>query len=122
MKKAYILFSHILLEEQKLELKNEFGCEEIVYLPENLQLLWSNVQENDNTSQLFYEFLKTNALENDYVLVQGEWGITYKIVNFCKNNNLIPIYSFSKRISHEEIKNDIIVKTSYFKHIKFKEY
>lgn len=122
MKKICLLFSHILLEDQILELKNTFLCDEIIYLPRKLQELWSNVEDEKDCSQLFFEFLKRNLKENDYVLIQGEWGLTYKMINFCKKNKFIPIYSFSKRVAHEEIKNGVIQKTSYFKHIKFKEY
>lgn len=122
MAKIYILFSHTLLQEQKQELKNNFLCDEIIFLPSKLQSLWSNIKEEDDYFLLFCDFLKENAQKNDYVLVQGEWGITYKIVNFCFKEGFIPVYSFSKRAAYEEVKEGTVIKTSYFKHIKFKKY
>lgn len=120
--KIFIFFSHHLLKEQKEELKKDFFCEEIVFLPENLQNLWSNIDEEGDCFNLFKEFLEKNSKKGDYVLIQGEWGVTYKMVNYSKDKELIPIYSFSKRKVNEEIKNGIVIKTSYFKHIKFKKY
>lgn len=122
MADVYIFFSHTLLIEQKLELKEKFFCKKIIYLPKKLQILWSNIQEDEDYAEIFFDFLKINAKEKDYILIQGEWGITYKMIEFSKKRGLIPIYSFSKRISNEEIKKDVVVKTSYFKHIKFKKY
>lgn len=122
MTEAYILFSHTLLQEQERELKNKFFCKKINYLPKNLQILWSNIPEDNDFSNLFFDFLEENAKTGDYILIQGEWGITYKIVNFCFKKNYIPIYSFSKRISKEIIEQNTVIKTSYFKHIKFKKY
>lgn len=122
MKKCYLFFSHTLLKEQILELKNKFQCKEIIYLPKELQDLWSNINEDDDYSTIFFEYLERNAKENDYVLVQGEWGATYKMINFCKIKKFIPIYSFSRRVAYEELREGILVKTSYFKHIKFKKY
>lgn len=122
MKKCYVFFSHTLLKEQILELKNRFQCVEIVYLPKKLQKLWSNIDIDEDYSILFFNYLEKNAKKDDYVLIQGEWGITYKMINFCKIKKFIPIYSFSKRMSYEELNEGIIVKTSYFKHIKFKLY
>lgn len=119
---VYIFFSHILLKEQEKELINNFFCEKIIYLPEKLQFLWSNIEEENDYSQLFFDFLEKNAQKKDYILIQGEWGITYKMINFCKIKGLVPIYSFSKRTSHEEVREGVVIKTSYFKHIKFKRY
>jgi len=38
------------------------------------------------------------------------------MVNFCKLNGLIPLYSVNKRIAKEFIENGIVKKYSEFKH------
>lgn len=122
MKQIFILFSHKLTEVQEVEIKEKLGCEKINYLPEQLQELWSNVDINIDNENIFKNYLKDNGNKNDYVLIQGEWGLTYKIIEFCKKNSFIPIYSYSKRKVLEEKQDENIKKTSFFKHIKFMKY
>lgn len=120
--RVFIFFSHKLLPVQEIELKNNYFCKEILQLPSNLRELWSNIDENNDHFQLFKEFLEKNSKRGDYILIQGEWGITYKMVNYSKQIGLTPIYSFAKRRSKEIIQNNEVIKISYFEHIKFKKY
>lgn len=122
MKKVFALFSHTVLEDQKKELKERYSCEEVVYLPKELQVLWSNVEVDSNHSEKFSKFLEENSTKEDLVIIQGEWGLVYKMINFAKKIGLIPIYSFSRRVSTEKVENGTVVKTSCFKHIEYKEY
>lgn len=122
MKQIFILFSHKLTPAQEVEIKEKLGCEKINYLPKLLQELWSNVDINVDNENIFKNYLKDNGNKDDYVLIQGEWGLTYKIIEFCKKNMFIPIYSYSKRKVLEEKQDENIKKTSFFKHIKFMKY
>ncbi|WP_429191726.1 CRISPR-associated protein Csx20 [Fusobacterium sp. PH5-44] len=119
-RKAFILFSHVLTDMQKKELKEEFHCAEILYLPENLQRKWSNIEGEDRS--VFFKYLKENCNKGDYVLVQGEWGLTYSIVAFCKKEEYIPIYAATARNVIEKKDGEKIYKTSVFEHIKFRKY
>ena len=59
----------------------------------------------------------------NYILVQGEYGAVYHMVNFAFENNCIPIYSASKRAyESKKIDEDKIENIHYFKHIKFQLY
>lgn len=125
MYKVLLLFSHKLTENQIFELKNNFKVDKVIYLDENMQKIWSNV-DVDNDYQLnldiIKKFLRETLDRGDYVLIQGEWGYTYQMVEFCKKNDFTPIYSFSKRESSEVKENEIVKKVSIFKHIKFIKY
>ena len=46
--KVIVFLSHDLDIEQKKELKEKYKIEEIIFLPEKLQKIWSNVQCDDN--------------------------------------------------------------------------
>lgn len=127
--KIILCFSHKLNDIQLLELKNRYdisNSKDIIYLPQDLQFVWSNVSENSdiysNNYNKIKNFIKATANENDLILIQGEWGYTYNLVTYCKKHHLTPIYSFSIRNSKEIIKNNISTKTSIFEHVKFKEY
>ena len=67
------------------------------------------------------EFSETLKKE-DYVIIQGNWGYVYKLVEEAKNNKIIPLYAFSIRDSSEEIINGEVVKIVKFKHQCFVEY
>ena len=43
MKKMFLFFSHILTDLQKKEAEEEWGINEFVYLPEDLQRKWSQI-------------------------------------------------------------------------------
>ena len=71
MKKIILLFSHTLTETQVKELKENWNCDEIIYMPDELKNNWMNVVDNVDISQ-FKKFLLDNLQKNDYVLIQGE--------------------------------------------------
>lgn len=121
MKKAFIFFSHKLTEKQIDELTTKWQCEKIISLPENLQTAWSNVNA-DADIRIFADFLKENSSEGDILLIQGEWGTTFNLINYAKDNNLVPIYAFSVRNSIEKKEGEAIIKTSVFEHLEFKRY
>ena len=97
-KKALLLFSHQLTENQAKELMEDFEVKKILNLPTELQEMWSNVS------------IKENYMEN-----------LEKIKKYI-DNDLIPVYSYTER-NVEEIKDgENVKKISYFKHIKFIKY
>ena len=68
------------------------------------------------------DFIKTNAKIGDVALVQGDFGATYSIVNFCKKNGIKAIYATTKRTIKESMVGDKVVKNSIFEHVKFREF
>ena len=56
--KVIVFLSHDLDKIQKEELKERYEVEEIIFLPENLQKIWSNVYCDENYEkdlENFYE-------------------------------------------------------------------
>jgi hypothetical protein len=123
--KMFLFFSHKLTSEQIEDAKN-LGINEFIELPQNLQYLWSNVppelEKLDEYIEPFKEFLEKNAKKGDFVLIQGDFGISCKLVTFSKEKGLIPVYSTTKREAKEIEKDGKIIKTSQFKHIQFRRY
>lgn len=121
MKKLVLLFSHELTEKQIIDAKENLECDEILYMPKELKDKWQDFGiERD--LEIFKSFLREETKAKDYVLVQGEWGATYEMVNFCKNNNLIPIYSSTKREVIEKKEGEAVLKISKFIHRAFIKY
>ena len=67
-------------------------------------------------------WLATNAKSDDIVLVQGDFGATFMIVDYCLDNNLIPIYATTKRNVEETILNENIISKRKFSHVLFRLY
>mgnify|MGYP000576647311 CR=1 FL=1 len=93
MKKMFLLFSHKLTQTQKDDAIKTLGIDEFVYLPENLQILFSNIPSDLNNLDEYLlpikDFLKENSRFGDVVLIQGDFGAVYHMVNFSKNYKLL---------------------------------
>ena len=124
-RKALLLFSHQLTENQEKELVENFKVKKIVSLSSELQEMWSNVSIKENYKEnldKIKKYIAENFNENDVMLVQGNWGYTYNIVKWSIEKKLFPVYSYTER-NVEEIKDgENVKKISYFKHVKFIEY
>ena len=127
MKQLALLFSHNLTSDQKEDIENNLKVNTLYKLPEHLQKLWSQVptrQDLDFNTYLdeIKTFLSNSLVEGDYVLIQGDFGATYHMINFAKKQGFIPIASVNKRVSKEKIEEGIVKKYSEFKHECFREY
>jgi hypothetical protein len=122
--KMYLLFSHKLTDAQ-IEDAKKLGVDKFIYLPEDLQRKFSNIPpELESVKEYakdFERFLE-NAKSGDYVLIQGDFGLTCHLVNFAKSKGLIPVYATTKRISKDIKKDGKVVKISEFKHIRVRKY
>jgi len=124
--KLHLFFSHRLTPDQEEDAKKSLGVEEFVYLPPHLQELFSNVPPQlDSLSEYIEPFLKylmKNANRKDYILIQGDFGLTVRLVDFSMATGLIPIYATTKRDVVEIEENGKKVRISKFKHVKFRRY
>ena len=124
-KKALLLFSHQLTENQAKELIEDFGVKKIVSLASELQEMWSNVSIKENymeNLEKIKKYIENNFNKDDVMLIQGNWGYTYNLVKWSIENDLIPVYSYTER-NVEEIKDgENVKKIRYFKHKKVIKY
>ena len=126
MKKMFLLFSHKLTPAQIEDAKQNLKVDEFIYLPKELQQIWSNIPpEKESLNKLLKplkKYLKKNVNPNDCVLIQGDFGAVYEMVNYAKKLDTIALYATTKREFSEKKIDDKIVKTSIFSHILFREY
>lgn len=122
----FLLFSHNLSEKQKYDAKNSLKIEKFISLDENLQTIWSTVPSDlDNLDEYLKpieNFLLEHAKKDDVALIQGDFGASYKIINFSKNLGLKTVYATTNRIAEEYIKDNKLIKKSIFEHERFREY
>ena len=122
-----LLFSHKLTENQIKSAKTEMNINKFIYLEPELQKLWSNIPpEIENIKDYLspiYQFLKENTEKGDYVLIHGDFGAVYLMVNYAFELGLIPIYSTTGRITREKKMNENTIKLEhFFRHKRFRKY
>ncbi len=123
-----LFISHDLTEQQIEDAKNNYNIENFIQLPEELQSLWSQVDPTLSSDDLPIEPL-TEWVEENYpsskaiLLVQGELGMVYKLVEWAKLKDYTAIYSTTQRVTDESVDDDgKVIKRSEFKHIRYREF
>ena len=123
--RLFVLLSHGLLEEQRREALEKLGVEEIILLPPELQRLWSSIPPQLESLK---EFLKpifqwlSKAEEGDFLLVQGDFGAVFLLVDYAFKKGLIPIYATTERIHREEREGSGVRMVKLFRHVRFRRY
>jgi hypothetical protein len=124
--RMFLLFSHKLTQIQIDDAKESLGVDEFIYLPNELQELFSQIPADLKEIQSYLEpidmFLIDRAKKGDYVLIQGDFGAVWHFVKTAMELELIPIYSTNKRVAQERFEGDKFIKVSEFEHILFREY
>jgi len=121
----FVLLSHSLTEQQVKQAREDLKISKINYLPSELAELWSSVPpELESLKQYLLPVFKwlEEARPGDYVLVQGDFGATYLVVDYCFNRGLIPIYATTRRMHREEQTENGVKIIKVFSHVRFRRY
>ena len=126
-KRLFLLFSHKLTEKQKSAAYKELGISEIVSLPKDLQEKYSQVPADlpslKDYAQSILDWLKSQSKKGDYVLIQGEFGLVFIMIQHAFKMGLVPVYSTTKRDAVEVHNEDGSVSMIHsFKHVRFRKY
>ena len=128
MRKLFLFLSHTLTDDQKTEIDTELNVDAIKPLPNNLNEIWKNIPpEAEDISKIlkkFKDYLESNSSIGDYVLVQGDFGMTFTLVSWCLKHGRVPIYSTTRRNGYRQLKDleGNIVNIHKFKHVRFRTY
>ena len=126
MKKMFLLFSHNLTQIQIDDAKNNLDIEKFVSLSQDLQELWSNIPSDlifiKEYLLPFKNFLTENSNFGDVVLIQGDFGAVYQMVNFANDLGLKAVYATTTRVIEEIVIDEKTVKKSIFEHRRFRKY
>lgn len=127
MLRMLLLFSHELTEDQIEDARATLTINEFIPLPSDLQTLWQNIPPTKPSLSTYLEpvcnWIKEHGNPGDYVLIQGDFGAVYLMVNFAFSIHLIPIYSTTERKAEEKKMPDNTVKVErVFRHKIFRRY
>lgn len=123
----FLLFNHQLTPDQERDARRSLSITRIVEPPEELRELWGNVPPDLPELAAYLEpvklWLTTHAGPGDYVVIQGDFGATFLMVNFAFSRGLTPIYSTTEREAKEEMQPDGSVELVHrFLHKRFRKY
>lgn len=126
MKNFIVLMSHDISDTQKNDAYENLKVAKIIEAPPEIKKIWGNI---DPISDLDIKNLDKviswiNEISNkhDYILVQGEFGATFYIVDYCFKNNLIPVYATSVRRVEEIREGNKVLTNRVFVHEGYRKY
>lgn len=122
----FILLNHSINDIQKKDARN-MGVTNFIVLPPDLQKIWQNISPAETKLAPFLtpikQWLSQRAAPDDFVLIQGDFGACWLMVDFSFQNKLIPLYSTTKRkVVEIENKDGSIQTIRQFKHVMFRKY
>ena len=125
--RLFLIFNHQITSIQEEDARASLGIQKIKTMPPDLKDLWSNVPPHlpaiHNYLKPIQNWLSVNAEQNDYVLIQGDFGATFIMVNYAFKKGFIPVYSTTGREVIENHQPDGSVKLTHnFKHKVFRLY
>jgi hypothetical protein len=123
--KAFIMTNHGITMAQQNEF-DEMGVTHIVTLSDDLKKVWSQIAPDADrkaVAQTMIDGFLNTAQEGDIVLVQGEFGTTFVVVDYCLQKGLVPMFATSVRRTIEKTLDDgTVEKTAIFDHAGFVPY
>lgn len=126
MKKFIVLMSHDMSEIQKNDAYENLKVTQIIKAPTQIKEIWGNVDpiSDLDISKLnsVTSWIKNISQKGDYVLVQGEFGATFYIVDYCFKNGLIPVYATSIRRVEEIRQGEKVLTNRVFVHEGYRKY
>ena len=125
-RKLIVLFSHFLTERQKEEIFNVFNITQIIDPPDRVRETMRNIppvlESIKDSLSFIIDWLKINLSPQDYVLIQGEFGATFLLVDAAFKLGGIPVYSTTKRIHKETREHEQVHIEKIFEHERFRVY
>ena len=126
MPTMFILLNHDISAHQKQDAKN-YGISRFVPLPPGLQELWGNIPAGTATVDDILPpvklWLSENAVPGDFVLIQGDFGACWIMINFALQMKVVPVYATTDRRAVETRQPDGSIKTvREFKHVRLRKY
>jgi hypothetical protein len=122
-----VLFNHTLTPAQEESAFRSLAVDDIISPPAEVRRLWSQVPPAADSLADYLSPVKTwldsTARPGDFVLVQGEFGATFIMVNHCLQKGYVPIYSTTSRRAMESHLADGTVEVRHvFSHVRFRRY
>jgi hypothetical protein len=134
MARMLVLMNHVLNEQQMEDAKVSLNVSEVIYAPEQVAKVWSNIPASHSMWELreclrpVFEWVESVVQPNDLVLVMGEAVATFLVVTDLREayypmKNVRCIATTTERVTEEVAQSDgSIQKKSVFRHVRYRAY
>lgn len=127
MSTLFLLFSHTLTPQQREEAVKSLKVSDICSMPKELLDKWSQISPRGefpiDEMEPFVQWLEAVSEPGDYVLIQGEFGAVFYMVNWCFSHERIPIYATTHRHHTEHrLPDEKVEIIKQFSHVNFRRY
>lgn len=127
MPDLFLIFNHRIKPLQEEDARRSLNVVRIVDLPADLRELWCSIPPEipqiASYLQPIQKWLQINASKSDFVLIQGDFGGCFLMIQFAFDQGLVPIYSTTGRDAVEEqVSHEEVVLTHRFRHVIFRKY
>jgi hypothetical protein len=127
MTQLHLLFNHKLTPAQEADAIDNLGIETSVSPPDDITRLWGQIPPDLASLSDYLKPVETwladQAAAGDYVLIQGDFGACYRMVQAAFALNLIPIYATTRREAVENhLPDGSIELTHQFRHVIYRKY
>lgn len=127
MTNLFLFFNHTFTGKQEQEARTSLFVQNIIRPPDPIQALWGQVPPDSEKLRPFMRpilsWLDQYGRKGDFVLVQGDFGACFLLVQHALQRGYTPIYSTTERKAVEKkLDNGKIALTHIFSHIRFRKY
>ena len=127
MTTLFLIFNHEVTSLQEDDARKNLGVARIIDLPPDLKALWRQIPpdlpEIFSYLEPVMEWLAGHAQQDDFALIQGDFGACFIMVNFAFKKGLIPVYSTTRRDAAEEYDEDGTIRMTHrVQHHIFRKY
>jgi hypothetical protein len=106
----HLLFSHTLKPEQEADARQHLGGSRRLPLPPALHARWKEVPPEAETFDAhlvpFRDYLAEHSQPGDHLLIQGDFGMRYHLVQWTKAHGRVAVYATTRRESEELTRPD----------------
>lgn len=94
MARTFCLLNHALAQNQLCELRDNFASQAVLFPQKKLSLEWSQIDPEKSNEGIVLSVVRwlesCGAKKDDLFIVQGEFGATFKLVDYALKNGLVP--------------------------------
>lgn len=123
----FLLFNHGLTDRQVADAHRSLAVERIVEPPARIKDLWRRIPPDLPRIEAYLHpvcrWLAEAAEPGDRVLIQGDFGACWLMVDYAFKQELVPVYSTTERRAEEHRHPDgQVTLTHRFRHRRFRKY
>ncbi len=115
--------SHRMSIGQKHDAMQNWGVTHFIAMPTDV---WSQISAEADSVTPFLKDIKRQlskeASSGDLLLVQGDFGATYNMVQYAKEIGMVPVYATSVRRAHEIVHGEKVTTIREFVHVQLRKY